>query len=64
MDDLFKNIEFKNIKYYDKLHKTCSSCEFYIKNNCTDNDVFVDKKNTKDIVCRYNVDAIAFNKKY
>jgi len=44
----------------------CRKCKFYKidKNKCDDKQVFVSKKNRKEIVCRYNENSILFEKVY
>ena len=50
------------------MDKHCILCEggFYSKdkNICKDSEVFVDKNNIKNIVCRYSENAIPFNDVY
>jgi len=42
----------------------CNKCTFYNEQikKCIDRELFVDKRNTLLIVCRYNINAININK--
>jgi len=47
------------------MDKHCNLCEgkFFNQelNICTDSEIFLNKKNIKEIVCRYNENAIPFS---
>lgn len=66
---LFDSIEIKTVKVVainKDRPQTCDKCGFYRKllNICVDNQNFVNKNNTTQIVCRYNDDAIDFKEVY